>query len=67
MIKGEDCQGGGGRVGGRKLKGQLSLGPVVTLVVRQRMGKAPVVQSGRALPLGRCASPPWPAPTLMHT
>ena len=28
------------------------------MVVSQRMWKAPVVQSGRALPMGRCASPP---------
>ena len=54
-VKGEDCQGGGGRVGGGKVNGQLSL---VTSVGRKRMGKAPAVQSGRALPMGRCASPP---------
>ena len=54
-VKGEDCPGGGGRVGGGKIKWQLSLGAVVT---RQRMRKTPVVQSGRALPMGRCASPP---------
>ena len=48
----------GSRVGGDKGEGQLSLRPVGTLVVRQRMRKAPAVQSGRALPLGRCASPP---------
>ena len=59
-VKGEDCQGGGGRVGGGKVKGQLSLRPVGTLVVRTRMKKRPAVQSGRALPMGRCASPPWP-------
>ena len=57
-VKGEHCKGGGGRVGGEKVKGQLSLRPVGTLVVRERMGKAPEVQSGRALPMGRCASPP---------
>ena len=34
-VKGEDCQGGGGKV-----KGQLSLGAVATSVVRQRMRKA---------------------------
>ena len=45
-------------MGGGKGEGQLSLRPVGTLVVRQRMRKAPAVQSGRALPLGRCASPP---------
>ena len=50
--------GGGGRVGGGKVKEQLSLRPVGTLVVRERMGKALAVQSGRALPMGRCASPP---------
>ena len=32
--------GGGGRVGGGKVKEQLSLRPVGTLVVRERMGKA---------------------------
>ena len=53
--KGEDCQGGGGRVGRGKVNGQLS---VVTSVGRKRMGKAPAVQSGGALPMGRCASPP---------
>ena len=58
-VKGEDCQGGGGRVGGGKVKGQLSLRPVGTLVIRKRMKKTPAVQSGRALPTGRCASPPW--------
>ena len=34
-------------------KGQLHLRPVGTLVVRERMGKATAVQSGRALPMGR--------------
>ena len=57
-VKGEDCQGGGGRVGGGKVKGQLSLRHVGTLVVRTRMKKTPAVQSGHALPMGRCASPP---------
>ena len=37
------------------VKGQLSLRPVGALVVRERMRKAPAVQSGRALPMGRCA------------
>ena len=50
-----ECKRGGGRVGWGKVKGQLSLG----VVVKQRMRKAPAVQSGRALPMGRCASPPW--------
>ena len=59
--KGGGLPGGGGRVGRGKVNGQLS---VVTSVVRQRMGKAPAVQSGRALPIGRCASPPWPAPVM---
>ena len=49
-------------MGGGKVKGQLSLRPVGTrvgtLVVRERMGKALAVQSGRALPMGRCASHP---------
>ena len=49
--------GGGGRVGGGNVKGQLSLRTVGTLVVRERMRKAPAVQSGRALPMGRCANP----------
>ena len=57
-VKGENCQGGGGRLGGGKVKGQLSLRLVGTLVIRQRMKKTPAVQSGRALPMGRCASPP---------
>ena len=47
-------------MGGGKVKGQLSLRPVGTLVVRERMRKAPAVQTGRALPMGRCASPPAP-------
>ena len=46
-VKREDCQGGGGKV-----KGQLSLRPVGTLVVGERIRKAPAVQSGRALPMG---------------
>ena len=45
-------------MGRGKVKGQLSLRLVGTLVVRERMGKAPAVQSGRALPKGRCASLP---------
>ena len=57
--KGENCQGGGGRGGGGKVKEPLSLRPVGTLVVRERMKKTPAVQSGRAMPIGRCASPPW--------
>ena len=48
-------------MGGGRVKGQLSLGAVVTSMVRQRMGKAPAVQSARALPMGRCASP-WTLP-----
>ena len=46
-------------MGGGKVKWQLSLRLVGTLVVRQRMRKARAAQSGRALPMGRCASPPW--------
>ena len=67
-VKGEDCQGGGGRVGGGRgeVKGQLCLGDVVTSVVRQRMGKVPAVQSGHALPMGRCASPPWCSANLQQ-
>ena len=45
-------------MGGGKAEGQLCLRPVGTLMVRERMRKAPVVQSGRALPMGRCTSPP---------
>ena len=46
-------------MGGGKVNGQLSLTHVAGhLGVRERMGKAPAVQSGRALPMGRCASPP---------
>ena len=51
-VRGEDYQGGGGRVGGVRVKRQLSLRVVVTSVVRQRMRKAPAVQDGRALPMG---------------
>ena len=40
-------------MGGGKVQGQLSLRPVGTLVVRERMRKAPAVQSGRALAMGR--------------
>ena len=57
-FKGEDCQGGGDKVRGGKVKGQLSMRPVATLVVRQRMKKTTAVQSGRALLLGR--RPPGP-------
>ena len=42
-------------MGRGKVNGQLS---VVTSVGRKRMGKALPVQSGCALPMGRCASPP---------
>ena len=56
--------GGGSRVGGGKVKGQLSLRPVATLVVRERMKKAPAVQSGRALPMGTSASPPGYSPNM---
>ena len=63
-VKGENCQGGRGRVGGGKVKGQLSLRPVGTLVVRERMKKTPAVQSGRAMPMGKCASPPHPPPLV---
>ena len=38
-------------MGREKVNGQLS---VITSVGRKRMGKAFAVQSGRALPLGRC-------------
>ena len=53
-------------MGGGKVNGQLSVGDVVTSVVRQRMKKAPAVQTGRALPMGRCASPP-PRGSGVHT
>ena len=46
-------------MGRGKVNGQLS---VVTSVGRKRMGKASAVQNGRALPMGRCASPPCPKP-----
>ena len=59
--KGEVLLGGRGRMGRRKVKGQLSLRPVGTLVVRERMEKALAVRSGHAVPMGRCASPPWGA------
>ena len=42
-------------MGRRQVNGQLS---VVPSVGRNIMGKAPAVRSGRALPMGRCASPP---------
>ena len=48
---------GGGRVGGGKVNGQLSVGAVVTSVVRQRMKKAPAVQTGRQW-VGAPAPPP---------
>ena len=38
--------------GGEKVKGQLSLRPVASLVVRERMRKTPAVQSAHALPMG---------------
>ena len=60
--KGGGLLGGRGQGGKGKGKGQLSLRLVGTLVVRERMGKALAVQSGRPLPMGRCASPPWPLP-----
>ena len=53
-------------MGRGKVKGQLSLRPVGTLVIQERMGKAPAVQSGRALPMGRCASPPWAGASVDH-
>ena len=56
--RGGGLEGGGGGLEGGEVKGQLCLGAVVTSVVRKRMGKVPAVQSGRALPMGRCASPP---------
>ena len=39
-VRGEDCEGGGGGLERGKVKGQLSLRLVGTLVVRERMGKA---------------------------
>ena len=53
-------------VGRGNVKGQLSLRPVGTLVVRERMRKAPALQTGGALPMGRCASPPWCQSLLGH-
>ena len=61
-VKGEHCQGGGGMGGRRKVKGQLALGAVATSVVRERTNKASALQTGGALPMGRCASPPLPPP-----
>ena len=55
--KGGGLQGGRGQGGRGKDKVAIVFGSCVTLVVRQRMGKAPVVQSARTLPMGRCASP----------
>ena len=40
-------------MGEGKVKGQLSLVAVATSVVRERMGKAPAVQSGHTLPMGQ--------------
>ena len=57
-VKGRNVRGEGAGWEGGKVKGQLSLGSVVTSVVRERMGIAPAVQSGCALQVGRCASPP---------
>ena len=45
-------------MGGGKVKGQLSLRPVGTLVVRERMRKAPAVQSDRELSMGIGAPAP---------
>ena len=56
---GRTARGEGAGWEGEKVKRQLSLRHVGIIVVSQRMWKVPVVQSGRALPMGRCASPPW--------
>ena len=55
--KGGGLQGGRGQVGRGKGKGAIVS---ETLVVGERMRKAPTVQSGRAMPMGRRASPPCP-------
>ena len=60
-VNGEDWQGGGGRVGRGKVKGQLYLGAVATSGVRQRMKKATAVQSGR-----QHQPPPSPLDLIWH-
>ena len=52
-------------MGGGKVKDQLFLRPVGTYVFRKSMKKAPEVQSGHALPMGKCASPPCVHPGLV--
>ena len=54
-------------MGGGKVTGQLSRRPVGTLVVRERMRKAPAVQSGHALPMSRCTSYLPPPPPVTYS
>ena len=52
-VRGRTARGEGA---GWEGKGKGALRPVGALVFRERMRKAPAVQSGRALPMGRCGS-----------
>ena len=61
---------GGGLLGGRGqgLRGQ-GKGPIVSgscghLSGQEENAESAAVQSSRALPLGRCASPPWMHPSV---
>ena len=56
--------GGRGQGGRGKGKGAIVCGSCGHLWSPQRMGKAPAVQTGRALPMGRCTSPPGYACSL---
>ena len=51
---------GGGLLEGRGQGGRGKGKRAIVLVVRERMRKTPAVQSCRALPMSRCAGPPWP-------
>ena len=53
-------------MGRGKVEGQLSLF-YYKLGGQGENGESPAVQSGRALPKSRCASPPWPSPTPAYT
>ena len=54
-------------MGGGKVKGQLSHETWWHLGVQGENEESPAVQSGRALPMGRCASPPWPLTIMLQT
>ena len=57
-VRGETARGEGAGLGGGKVKGQLSLETYGHLSGHGENEESPTVQSGRALPVGRCASPP---------